>query len=94
MRIGKTGVREAKARLSKLIRDVQRGKEWLITDRGRPVARLVPATGRDISLQERIRRLEDSGLIEPPRRRVSRLPAPLPIAKELAQRWLQEDRGA
>ena len=94
MRIGKTGVREAKARLSKLIRDVQRGKEWLITDRGRPVARLVPATGRDLSLQERIRRLEDSGLIEPPRRRVSRLPAPLPIEKELAQRWLQEDRGA
>jgi len=94
MRIGKTGVREAKARLSKLIRDVQRGKEWLITDRGRPVARLVPATGRDLSLQERIRRLEDSGLIEPPRRRVSRLPAPLPIEKELAQRWLREDRGA
>lgn len=94
MRIGKTGVREAKARLSKLIRDVQRGKEWLITDRGRPVARLVPATGRDLSVQERIRRLEDSGLIEPPRRRVSRLPAPLPIEKELAQRWLQEDRDA
>ena len=94
MRIGKTGVREAKARLSKLIRDVQRGKEWLITDRKKPVARLVPATGRDLSLQERIRRLEDSGLIEPLRRRVRRLPAPLPIEKELAQRWLQEDRDA
>lgn len=94
MRIGKTGVREAKARLSKLIRDVQRGKEWLITDCERPVARLVPATGRALSLQERIRWLEDSGLIEPPRRRVSRLPAPLPIEKELAQRWLQEDRDA
>jgi len=94
MRIGKTGVREAKARLSKLIRDVQRGKEWLITDHERPVARLVHATGRGLSLQERIRRLEDSGLIEPPRRRVSRLPAPLPIEKELVQRWLQEDRDA
>lgn len=93
MRIGKTGVREAKARLSKLIRDVQRGKEWLITDREKPVARLVPAIGRDLSLQERVRRLEDSGLIEPLRRRVRRLPAPLPIEKELAQRWLQEDRG-
>lgn len=93
MRVGKAGVREAKARLSKLIRDVQRGKEWLITDRKRPVARLVPAAGRDLSLRERIRRLEDSGLLEPMRRGARRLPAPLPIGKELAQKWLQEDRG-
>jgi len=87
-------VREAKARLSKLIRDVQRGKEWLITDRDKPVARLVPAAGRDLSLRERIRRLEDAGLIEPMRRRARRLPAPLPIEKDLAQKWLQGDRGA
>lgn len=94
MRTGKAGVREAKARLSKLIRDVQRGKEWLITDREKPVARLVPAAGRDLSLRDRVRRLEDSGLMEPMRRRARRLPAPLPIAKELAQKWLREDRGA
>ncbi len=93
MRVRKTGVREAKARLSKLIRDVQRGKEWLITDRKKPVARLVPVAGRDLSLRERIRRLEDSGLLEPMRRGVRGLPAPLPIEKELAQKWLQEDRG-
>lgn len=94
MRIGKAGIREAKARLSRLVREVQRGKEWLITERGRPVARLVPAAVRELSLQERVRRLEDSGLIERMRRRMRRLPAPLPIEKELAQRWLQEDRGA
>jgi len=93
MRVGKAGVREAKARLSKLIRDVQRGKEWLITDREMLVARLVPAAGRDLSLRERIRRFEDSGLIEPLRGRVRRLPAPLPVEKDLAQKWLQEDRG-
>lgn len=87
-------MREAKARLSKLIREVQRGKEWLITDRDKPVARLVPAAGTDMSLRERIHRLEDSGLIEPMRRRVHRLPAPLPIEKDLAQKWLREDRGA
>lgn len=94
MRMGKTGVREAKARLSKLIRDVQRGKEWLITDRDRPVARLVSAAAKDLSLRERIRRLEDSGLLEPMRHRVRRLPPPLPIENEQAQKWLQEDRGA
>jgi len=48
---------------------------------------------RDLSLRERIRRLEDSGLIEPTRGRVRRLPAPLPVVKELTQKWLQEDRG-
>ncbi len=62
MRVGKSGVREAKA-----------------------------AAGRDLSLRERIRRLEDSGLIEPVRGRVRRLPAPLPVEKELAQKWLQEE---
>jgi prevent-host-death family protein len=93
MRVGKTGVREEKAHLSKLIRDVQRGKEWLITDRERPVARLVPATAKNLSLQERIRRLEDAGLLESVRHRERHLPAPLRIEKGLAQKWLQEDRG-
>jgi hypothetical protein len=48
----------------------------------------------DLLLRERIRRHEDSGLIEPMRGRVRRLPDPLPVDKELAQKWLQEDRGA
>jgi prevent-host-death family protein len=36
------GIREARQNLSTLIEDVKRGHEILITDRGRPVARLVP----------------------------------------------------
>ena len=38
----KAGVREARQHLSALIEDVKKGREILITDRGRPVARLVP----------------------------------------------------
>jgi prevent-host-death family protein len=90
----RTGVREAKARLSKLLRDVQRGQEWVITERGSPVARLSPISGRRLSLAERIRRLEDSGLVEPPRHTVRNLPPPLPLRERLAQKWLQEDRGS
>jgi prevent-host-death family protein len=90
----RTGVREAKARLSKLLRDVQRGQEWVITERGSPVARLAPISGRRLSLAERIRRLEDSGLVEPPRHAVRNLPPPLPLKERLAQKWLQEDRGS
>lgn len=93
MRPRKAGVREAKARLSRLIRDVQRGNEWMITERGKPVARLVPVTANRLSLDERARRLEESGLLEPLRRPPRPLPPPLPLAKGLAQRWLQEDRS-
>lgn len=93
MRAGRTGVREAKARLSRLLRDVQRGREWVITDRGKPVARLVGVSGDRLSLDERIKRLEDSGLLEPRQTPTRELPAPLPLRKGLAQRWLQEDRN-
>ena len=36
------GIREARQNLSALIEEVQKGQEITITDRGRPVARLVP----------------------------------------------------
>jgi prevent-host-death family protein len=36
------GVREARQALSRLLEEVQKGREVVITDRGRPVARLVP----------------------------------------------------
>jgi len=85
-------VREAKARLSQLLRDVQRGQEWVITERGTPIARLLPIAGRSLSLADRVRRLEDAGLVEPLHREVRHLPPPLPV-KGLAQKWLQEDRG-
>ena len=87
-------MREAKARLSQLLRDVQRGQEWVITERGSPIARLSPIAGRSLTLAERMHRLEDSGLVEPLRREVRNLPPPLPIKQGLAQKWLQEDRGS
>ena len=38
----RAGIREARQNLSSLIEDVKKGREILITDRGRAVARLVP----------------------------------------------------
>jgi len=38
----KAGIREARQNLSSLIEDVKKGREIVITDRGRAVARLVP----------------------------------------------------
>jgi prevent-host-death family protein len=36
------GIREARQNLSTLLDEVKQGREVVITDRGRPVARLVP----------------------------------------------------
>lgn len=40
------GVREARQNLTELLDDVKNGREVVITDRGRPVARLAPIEGR------------------------------------------------
>ncbi|MGQ0549274.1 MAG: type II toxin-antitoxin system Phd/YefM family antitoxin [Armatimonadota bacterium] len=92
MKPRKTGVREAKAHLSRLLRGVQGGQEWIITDRGKAVARLVPASEGVLPLDDRMRRLIESGLIEPPERGARELPPPLPLKRDLAQEWLREDR--
>ena len=38
----KAGVRDARQNLTELLDDVKKGREVVITDRGRPVARLAP----------------------------------------------------
>ncbi len=40
------GVREARQDMTSLLEDVRKGREVLITDRGRPVARLGPVSAR------------------------------------------------
>jgi prevent-host-death family protein len=94
MKSASVGVREAKAHLSRLIGEVERGSQVIITDRGRPVARLVPVQGTGLSLRERVDRLERWGWIEPPRTGRRSLPPPLPLPEDAdaAQKALQEDR--
>jgi prevent-host-death family protein len=51
----------AKAKLSQLIRAARDQKEVVITDHGRPVARLVPYEQTEETLDERIRSLRERG---------------------------------
>ncbi len=55
-------VSELKARLSEYLNQVEAGMEVLITDRGRPVARLVPIP-RSKDLKGSLVRMEKQGLI-------------------------------
>ena len=43
------GTHEAKTRLSELLAKVRQGEEFLITNRGQPVAKLIPALKQDKS---------------------------------------------
>lgn len=86
------GIREAKARLSQVLHDVQEGTEWVVTDRGKPIARIVPVDLSTLSLGDRIKLLEERGMLEPPTSgRVT--PEPLPVKTGIAQRMLLEDRS-
>lgn len=59
------GIRETKARLSRLLAAVRSGEEVLITDRGRPVARIVKETTRVRTTAERFEEMARAGLLTP-----------------------------
>jgi len=91
----KIGIREAKINLSKLIKDAQMGREVIITDRRKPVVKIIPVPEDSLSLEERIKSLERVGWIEPlNKKRIRNLPPPLPLPDEYAQKFLQEDRNS
>ncbi len=87
------GVREAKEHLSRLLREVRAGAEWVITERGVPIARLVPISSKQISFGERVRRLEQSGVLERAPMHPVPIPPPLRLKRGLARQFLEEDRG-
>jgi prevent-host-death family protein len=63
------GVRELRAHLSRYLKRVAAGEEIVVTERGRPVARLSPANGRS-----RLDELIAAGLVEPAPSRTGWLP--------------------
>ncbi|MBW7959685.1 MAG: type II toxin-antitoxin system prevent-host-death family antitoxin [Candidatus Promineofilum sp.] len=54
------GVRELKSQLSKYLHRVKAGETIVITDRGKPIGRIIP---EGTSLDEKVQWLIDSGMI-------------------------------
>ena len=85
------GIAQLKARLSEYLARVQAGEEVVVTDRGRPVAKLVPAVDAD----EHLRELERRGLVRigtgklPPG--FFEMPRPTP-AKSVLEALIEERR--
>jgi prevent-host-death family protein len=71
-RTTEVGIRELRDHLSAYVARAQAGSEVTVTDRGRPVARLVPHDRAD-----RLQELVDRGLVRPPikpKRKASEIP--------------------
>ena len=58
-----TAISELKAHLSEYLNQVKSGDEVLVTDRGKPVARIIPISGKKRS-QGSFSRLQKEGLIK------------------------------
>jgi prevent-host-death family protein len=56
----KIGIRELKSTLSECVREVKAGKTIVVTERGEPVARIIPEA---MSLRERVEALRRAGTI-------------------------------
>lgn len=95
----RAAITDAKNHLSRLVDEVKRGASILITDRRKPVARLEPVTGADLTDAERVAGLVRDGLASPPRRRLdlraflSREPAVLPAGASAVGSLLSERAG-
>jgi len=88
----RVGIREAKMNFSRLVKEVQKGKEIVITDRGREVAVIKGISREKLSLEDRISQMVTNGWLEPEKKDVRILPPPLPAEADIAQRFLEEDR--
>jgi prevent-host-death family protein len=91
-----TGVTELKASLSEMLARVKSGEEILITEHGRPIARLMPLPSWDMdaATEELVRR----GLAKPPERPMDveeffKLPRPEDPEGLLLQALLEERRS-
>lgn len=85
------GIRELKSRLSECVRAVKQGATIVVTEHGRPVARMVP---ENRSLAERLAALTAAGTILWSGRRVGRArPAARARGKRTVADLLVENRG-
>ncbi len=88
-------ISETKATLSALLDRVRAGEEVTITDRGKPVARIVPLAATDVDWDERVERLERQGIITRPKKMLDLdwfLSRPLPKSRESVLDALLEER--
>jgi prevent-host-death family protein len=92
----RVSVSELKSSLSAYLAAVRKGEEVLVTDRGRPVARLVSA-GESETASDRAKRLAREGVVQPASGRFARVllqPSPAEDREGRVLAALLEERRA
>ena len=82
------GIRELRAGLSRYVERVKQGEEIVVTDHGKPVARLVPMNG-----ERKIDRLIREGVVIPARSRTGWRPERLIPVEGSVSEIVIEQRG-
>lgn len=59
----KAAISQLKASLSEYLARVQSGEEVIITDRGKPIARITPLRRDEVTIPDRLRQLERAGIV-------------------------------
>jgi prevent-host-death family protein len=90
----RVGSRELKNRLGRYLLAVRKGQSLIITDRGKAVAKLIPAdqaSGSELTFSEVLKKLEADGKIRLPRRPFRKFRA-VPTRGKPASEMIIEDR--
>lgn len=85
---------EAKAKLSEIIRLVrERGETFTVSYHGRPVAEIRPIPASEGTVEERLRELEDRGILEGPSAPPHAFPPAIPGSPGVLDRFLEDRHG-
>jgi prevent-host-death family protein len=85
------GIRELKAKLSRYVEQVKAGETVTITERGKPVGRIVPVRP---TLEDKLQQLAEAGMLSWSGRKLEpRVPSIRPRGGRTVSELLIEDRG-
>ena len=91
MRRKEYSIYQAKARFSEIVRIVKRRRRVIVTDRGIPVAEIIPyKTDQPESIEDRIAKLTQIGAIIPSQERFSA--TPVRLVPGASDRFMAQDR--
>ncbi len=89
----KAGIKDIKNNLSSYLKQVKNGEEILITERGKPIARIIKETPSGTSLHLTLAPLIQKGLVKLPSLSIHKMPAsPVSAPGKSAAEMVTEDR--
>jgi prevent-host-death family protein len=87
------GIKDLKNNLSRYLSLVKKGEDVLITQRGRPIARIIQEDPKQIALREALKPLILKGIIGLPSQPLTKdMPAPVKVPGKPVSEMAMEDR--